>query len=231
MVGITILLSVLLGFGHVNAASKAACTKRYSGEFTTNQFENSKGDLVFEPYYFNSHNEVAYDSKKPEKHDRIIAEFQTCTPNYAQEPNKNDDEVVYGRFYIPKLNRCLAVTNPSSHPPYYLSTKPCPSAQDMATKDSIPFNFVSDESGGEVDMRWLGGTIPSKKIYQGPNPPAKYCYGQYFVNATNLQSGYNFPYLGQPNTNGGDDYRIHLYCGNRANGKGTGFNSFLVPVN
>ncbi|KAG8739080.1 hypothetical protein FRC10_006157 [Ceratobasidium sp. 414] len=223
--------AMLLSLGYVDATSKAACTKRYSGEFITNQFEDSKGNLVFKPYYFNSHGEVAYDAGNPEKHDKIIAEFQTCTPNYAQEPNKKDDEVVYGRFYVPKLNKCLAVTNPSGNPPYYLSTKPCPSAQDMATKNSIPFNFVSDETGGEVDMRWLGGTIPSKKIYQGPNPPAKYCYGQYYVNATNLQSGYNFPYLGQPNAGSVDDYRIHLYCGFRGNGKGTGFNSFLVPVN
>ncbi|KAG8784476.1 hypothetical protein FRC12_018646 [Ceratobasidium sp. 428] len=227
---ITTLLSiVLLSLSYANAAQKAACTKRYSGVFTTNQFENSKGDLVFEPYYFNSRGEIAYDPKK--KHDRIIAEFQTCTPNYAQEPNKDDDQIIYGRFYVPKLKKCLAVTNPSANPPYYLSTKPCPSAKDMATKKSMPFNFASDESGGEVDMRWLGGTIPSKKVYQGPSSYAKYCHGQYFVNATNLQDGYNHPYLGQPNSNSKDDYRIHLYCPFRANGKGTGYNSFLVPVN
>ncbi|KAG8716859.1 hypothetical protein FRC08_008651 [Ceratobasidium sp. 394] len=232
MAVMTVLLSVmLLSLGHVHATPKAACTKRYSGEFTTNQFQDTKGDLVFKPYYFNSHNQVAYDAKNPEKHDKIIAEFQTCTPNYAQELNKNDDDVVYGRFYIPKLKKCLAVTDPSSNPPYYLGVSPCPSAQDMTTKASIPFNFVSDETGGEVDMRWLGGTIPSKKIYQGPNPPAKYCYGQYYVNSTNLQYGYNFPYLGQPNTRSADDYRIRLYCGFRPEGKGTGFNSFLVPIN
>jgi hypothetical protein len=101
----------------------------------------------------------------------------------------------------------------------------------MTKKASIPFNFVSDISGGEFDIRWSGGTIPSKSIYQGPNPPAKYCFGQYFVNSTNLQLGHDFNGLGEPVTSAdsAELYRVHLYCHEKKDGKGsTSFNSFTV---
>ena len=100
----------------------------------------------------------------------------------------------------------------------------------MTTKDSIPFNFVSDESGGEFDIRWSGGTIPSKSIYQGPNASAKYCYGQYFVNSTNIEHGHDFNGLGEPVTSDTSNElnRVHLYCHNKKGGKGSGFNSFTV---
>ncbi|KAG8737352.1 hypothetical protein FRC10_008290 [Ceratobasidium sp. 414] len=225
-----VLLSVaLLGLGAVCAApapgnNSTGCIAKYSGQLKTNQFENSSGNLVFEPYYFNDAGEVAYDPTGTQ-HPPINAEFQTCSPNYAQEANDGDE--LYGRFYIPDVKKCLAVTNPSGSPPYFLSAKPCPS--DTAGKDSIPFNFIADGSGGDVDIRWLGGTIPSKSVYQGG---ASACGGQFFVNSTNLQHGYDFDGLGQPNTEKADGYRVHLYC-NHPEGKqgGTGFNSFTVPVN
>ncbi|KAG9084130.1 hypothetical protein FRC07_013707 [Ceratobasidium sp. 392] len=213
------------------AKPKPACVKRYYGTFITSEFENSKNETVFMPYYFNKGGYIAYDAKNPTGHPKIKAEFQTCTPNYSGGSNKKDGYLFYGRFYIPKLNKCIAVTNPSSKPPYFLSTAPCPSAADMATKKSIPFNFISNEDAGIVDMRWIGGTIKSKKIYQGPDPPARFCGGEYFANATNLQYGYNTLGLGQPNTDKLDDYRVHLYCPDRGNGKGTGYQLFLVPVN
>lgn len=95
----------------------------------------------------------------------------------------------------------------------------------MTTKASIPFNFVSDESGGEFDMRWSGGTIPSKSIYQGPNPPAQYCVGQYFVNATN-----NIISTGEPATSGSsaEKRRVHLFCPNQDGQGSTSYNSFTV---
>ncbi|QRV82147.1 hypothetical protein RhiJN_10162 [Ceratobasidium sp. AG-Ba] len=229
---------VLLALGLVRGApspdtqGKASCIRRYGGLFTTSGFvPKGEQDLVFPPYYFNSKGEIAYDKKNPSGHPPIYADFQTCTPNYAQEsnPDPDTDGVVYGRFYVPSLNKCLAVTNPSGNPPYFLGTAPCPSAKDMSSKKSIPFNFVSDETGGEVDIRWLGGTILKKGIYQGPNPPAKYCHGQYYVNATNPEYGYDYPYLGEPNTVASDNYRVHLYCPYGPDGKGTGHNSFLVP--
>ncbi|KAG9126117.1 hypothetical protein FRC07_004797 [Ceratobasidium sp. 392] len=224
------LLSVaLLGFSLVHG--KAACTKRYGGTFTTNGFVPKGGqDPIFLPYYWNSKGEIAYDKKNPSGHPAICANFETCTPNYAQQPNPDPDTdgVVYGRFRVSKTE-CLAVTNAGGNPPYFLSKAPCPSPADMTTGKSIPFNFVSDETGGEVDIRWLGGTILSKKVYQGPNPPAKYCYGQYYVNATNPEYGHNVPYLGEPDTDKSDNYRIHLLCTFRPNAKGTAFNSFLVP--
>ncbi|KAG8737278.1 hypothetical protein FRC10_008383 [Ceratobasidium sp. 414] len=229
-----LLYVVFLGLGSAEAAptpdaSKAKCTTIRSGPLSTNQFGDASGNPAIKPYYFNAHGEAAYNSNS--QNTQINAEFQTCTPNYAQEPNGSDDEVLYGRFLLSGTGNCLAVTNPSDNPPYYVSSKPCPTAQQMTTKASIPYNFVWDGTGGEIDMRWLGGTIPSKQIYQGPNPPAKYCFGQYFVNATNLQYGYDYPYLGEPNTiaGGTEDYRIHLYCGNQANGEGTGYNSFTLP--
>ena len=101
----------------------------------------------------------------------------------------------------------------------------------MSTQDSIPFNFVSDESGGDFDIRWSGGTIPSKSVFQGPNPPAQFCSGQYFVNSTNLQNGHDFNGLGEPVTSdAGDELnRVHLYCNNKQDGQGsTSFNSFTV---
>ncbi|KAG8714083.1 hypothetical protein FRC09_018014 [Ceratobasidium sp. 395] len=230
----TMLLSLSPVYGTPSpyTQNKATCIRRYGGRFTTSGFVPKGGqDLIFPPYYFNSKGEVAYDKKNPSGHPPIYADFQTCSPNYAQEPNPgpNTDGVVYGRFYVPSLKKCLAVTNASGKPPYFLGTAPCPSAKDMSTKKSIPFNFVSDETGGEVDIRWLGGTIPKKKVYQGPNPPAKWCYGQYYVNATNPEYGYNYPYLGEPNTQALDNSRIHLYCYHTGVNTGTGFTSFLVP--
>ncbi|KAG8709314.1 hypothetical protein FRC09_000740 [Ceratobasidium sp. 395] len=241
MTGVTQILSVvLLGLSAVsgtptpNTRSDATCTRRYGGKFTTSGYVPKGGDdYIFPPYYFNSKGEIAYDPKNPSGHPDIIADFQTCTPNYAQEPNPdpNDDGIVYGRFYIPSLDKCLAVTNPSGKPPYFLGTAPCPSAADMSTKKSIPFNFVSDETGGEVDMRWVGGTIPGKKQYQGPSPPANYCGGQYYVKAKKAPGNHGgYSTLGEPETSSSDDYRVHLYCPFTDNsGKGTGRNSFLVP--
>ncbi|KAG9118450.1 hypothetical protein FRC07_007033 [Ceratobasidium sp. 392] len=223
---------ILLGFGsiHAAAAPAAQCTTIRSGPLYTNQFADKSGNVVYgKPYYFNPENEIAYDPSG-KSHPKIQAQFQNCTPNYAQEKNLDEGQLIYGRFYIPSKNACLAVTNPSGNPPYYVGYKTCPSPADMATTKSIPFNFVWDGTGGEIDMRWSGATVPSKKSYQGPNPPAEYCVGQYFVNATNLQYGYNHPYLGQPNTASGDDYRIHLYCMYKDDkGNGTGYNSFTLP--
>ncbi|KAG8781581.1 hypothetical protein FRC12_021736 [Ceratobasidium sp. 428] len=212
------------------AAPKAQCTTIRSGPLYTNQFTDATKNSVLKPYFFNSRNEVAYDPSG-KSHPLINAQFQNCTPNYAQEKNLDEGQVLYGRFYIPSKNACLAVTNPSGSPPYYVGYQPCPSPADMSTKKSIPFNFVWDGTGGEIDMRWSGATILSKKFYQGPDPPASYCGGQYFVNATNLESGYNYPYLGQPNTEKQEDYRIHLYCMYRSvdQTKGTGYNSFTLP--
>ncbi|KAG9098039.1 hypothetical protein FS749_004873 [Ceratobasidium sp. UAMH 11750] len=235
MVISALLCVVFLGLSSANAApspdaSKAKCTTIRSGPLSTNEFADASKNTVIKPYFFNGHGEVAYSSNS--QNPQINAEFQTCTPNYAQEPNVSQDDVLYGRFLLSGTNNCLAVTNPSGNPPYYVGSKPCPTAQEMTTKKSIPFNFVWDGTGGEIDMRWSGGTIPSKKIYQGPNPPAQYCSGQYFVNATNLEAGYNFPYLGEPNTRaGGSEYhRVHLYCMYRGpNGEGTGYNSFTLP--
>ncbi|KAG8681928.1 hypothetical protein FRC09_017141 [Ceratobasidium sp. 395] len=230
----TLLSAALLGLGSAQAASGSQCTTKFSGILSTNQFEDSSGKNVFRPYALNYRGEVSY--YRTTKHDLINAEFQTCTPNYAGEPNGADDDQLYGRIYIPSSKTCLAVTNPSGNPPYYLASKSCISSAsgEMKTTKSIPFNFVADGSGGDVDIRWLGGTIPSKKIYQGPSPPAQYCFGQYFVNSTNLQHGFNFDGLGEPNTSGStaEAYRIHLYCGNKKGGKGsTGFNSFtLLPA-
>ncbi|KAG8739072.1 hypothetical protein FRC10_006149 [Ceratobasidium sp. 414] len=191
--------------------------------------------IVFRPYAFNYRGELSYYCTT--KHGLVNAEFQTCTPNYAGEPNGANDDQPYGRVYIPSGKTCLAVANPTGNPPYYVTSKPYLNSAngEMKTDKSIPFNFVADASGGDVDFRWLGGTIPSKKIYQGPDPPAQYCFGQYFVNSTNLQHGFNFNGLGEPNTSGStaEAYRIHLYCNEKQGGEGsTGFNNFaLVPAN
>ncbi|QRV82167.1 hypothetical protein RhiJN_10182 [Ceratobasidium sp. AG-Ba] len=230
-----LLSVVLLNLGSTHAAptpntssnSSATCKTVYGGNnggtLTTNQFADANGNLVFKPYYFNKNGEVAFDSTTSDSHSEIKAVFQTCTPNYAQESNGEDDDELYGRFFIPSLNKCLAVTNPSGPAPYFLGTADCPSADDMTQRASIPFNFVADGSGGEVDMRWLGGSIPSGDIYQAGSSG---CYGQLFVNATNLQHGYGFDGLGQPNTNPSEDNRVHLYCGDQK----TGFNSFVIPL-
>ncbi|QRV82146.1 hypothetical protein RhiJN_10161 [Ceratobasidium sp. AG-Ba] len=234
-------LGAVTGTPTPDTRSTAACVKRYGGHFTSSGYIPLDGDdYVFPPYYFNSKGEIAYDKANPSGHPPIYADFQaseirasTCTPNYAQEPNPGPktDGIVYGRFYVPSLNKCLAVTNSNGKPPYFLGTAPCPSAKDMATEKSIPFNFVSDETGGEVDMRWVGGTVPRKGIYQGGSSASQYCHGQYYVNATNPADGYNVPYLGEPNTDASDNYRVHLYCPftNTSQSKGTGRNSFLVP--
>ncbi|KAG8753426.1 hypothetical protein FRC12_011550 [Ceratobasidium sp. 428] len=240
MTVVTLICVALLGLGSVNGApapdaqNKAKCIRRYGGLFTTSGFEPKNGtDLVFPPYYFNSKGEIAYDQKNPSGHPPIYADFQTCTPNYAKEPNPgpSTEGIAYGRFYVPSLKKCLAVTNPSGNPPYFLATAPCPSAADMATKKSIPFNFLTDEREDTFESRWIGGTIPSKKIYQGPDPPAKYCEGQYYVDATSPQGNNNEPYLGEPRTGASDDYRVHLLCpySNAAHTEGTPHNAFLVP--
>ncbi|KAG9119222.1 hypothetical protein FRC07_005839 [Ceratobasidium sp. 392] len=226
MITASLISVALLALGVVHGAptpsinSSGTCTTKYSGQLKTNQFADSNGNLVFKPYYFNDAGEVAFDPSGAQ-HPPITAQFQTCSPNYAQEPNNNDDDELYGRFYIPDLQKCLAVTDASGSSPYFLGTQECPS--DVTGQDSVPFNFVADGSGGDVDIRWLGSTIPSKNQYQGG---ASACQGQFFVNATNLQHGYNFDGLGQPNTDQADGYRVHLYCN-----QGTGFNSFTVPVN
>ncbi|QRW10914.1 hypothetical protein RhiLY_09913 [Ceratobasidium sp. AG-Ba] len=231
----TVLLVVGSARGALSEAkAKATCVKRYSGTLITNEFQNAKGETVFLPFYLNKAGFIAYNAKNPTGYPKIKAEFQTCTPNYSGGTNKDDGNNVmfYGRIYIPKLNKCIAGTNLEKGPPYYVTTAACPSAADMATKQSIPYNFYSYEDAGIVDMHWIGGTIRSKKIYQGPDPPARYCGGEYFINATNLQYGYNVPYAGQPNTDKSDNYRVHLYC-NRKNAdpsKGTGTQTFLVPV-
>ncbi|KAG9077837.1 hypothetical protein FRC06_008680 [Ceratobasidium sp. 370] len=191
--------------------------------------------IVFRPYAFNYRGELSYYHAT--KHDLINAELQTCTPNYAGEPNGANDNQRFGRVYFPSSKTCLAVTNPTGNPPYYVASKPCLNSTngEMKTDRSIPFNFIADASGGNVDFRWLGGTIPSKGVCQGPNPPAQYCFGQYFVNSTNLQHGFNFDGPGEPNTSGStaEAYRTHLYCNEKKGGNGsTGFNSFvLLPTN
>ncbi|KAG8752577.1 hypothetical protein FRC12_011883 [Ceratobasidium sp. 428] len=227
----TLFSIALLGLGVVRGAptpstnSSAVCTTKYSGEFDTNQYEDPSGNLVFKRYYFNNMGEVAFnpsDASQP----TIIAAFQVCTNNYAQVSNGVNGDQEYGRFYIDSLKKCLAVTNPSGSPPYFLSTQPCPNDADMTGEASIPFNFVADGSGGDVDMRWIGGTIPSKNQFQGG---ASACQGQFFVNSTNLQGQGDA--LGQPNTEQSDDYRVHLYCNRPQGGQATGYNSFTVPVN
>ncbi|KAG9085887.1 hypothetical protein FS749_004040 [Ceratobasidium sp. UAMH 11750] len=111
---------MLLGLSPANAApgpdaSKTKCTTIRSGPLSTNEFADASKNIVIKPYYFNGHGEVAYSSYPSAQ---INAEFQTCTPNYAQEPNVSQDDVLYGRFLLLGTNNCLAVTNPSGNPPY-----------------------------------------------------------------------------------------------------------------
>ncbi|KAG9077910.1 hypothetical protein FRC06_008634, partial [Ceratobasidium sp. 370] len=206
------------------------------------------------PYAFNYRGELSYYHAT--EHDLINAEFhvnypstpskaildtkktslhpQACTPNYAGEPNGANDDQRFGRVYFPSSKTCLAVTNPTGNPPYYVASKPCLDSADgeMKTGRSIPFNFIVDASGGNVDFRWLGGTIPFKGVYQGPDPPAQYCFGQYFVNSANLQHGFNFDGLGEPNTFG-STAEAYRNCNEKKGGNGsTGFNSFVhLPAN
>ncbi|KAG8737357.1 hypothetical protein FRC10_008295 [Ceratobasidium sp. 414] len=222
---VALLSVVLLSLSSTNATTPQ-CTTIRSGPLSTNDFADASGNIVIKPYYFNSRGQVAYNPRS--KFPIINAQFQNCTPNYAREGNLDEGQELYGRFYIPSKKACLAVTNPSGNPPYYVGYKSCPTPADMATKKSIPFNFVWDGTGGEIDIRWSGATIPSKRIWQGPNPPAKYCRGQYFVNATDLKSGHNVFGLGQPDTSSKDEFRVHLYCPETGHG-GTAYNSFTLP--
>ncbi|KAG8766773.1 hypothetical protein FRC12_006666 [Ceratobasidium sp. 428] len=230
----TLFSIVLLGLGVVRGAptpstnSSGVCTTKYTGKLATNPFgDSSGGNVMSKLYYFNKEGEVAFDPSGT-SYPPIIATFQVCTSNYAGVPGGVDGDQEYGRFYIDSLKKCLAVTNPSGSPPYFLGTQPCPSDADMASEASIPSNFVADGSGGEVDMRWIGDTIPSKNQFQNG---ASACQGELFVDSTNLQHGYNYDGLGQPNTNQSDDYRVHLYCNRQQGGQATGYNSFTVPVN
>ncbi|KAG8678350.1 hypothetical protein FRC09_019913, partial [Ceratobasidium sp. 395] len=75
----------------------------------------------------------------------------------------------------------------------------------MTTAKSIPFNFMA-ATEDDVDMRWVGNTIPSKNEFQ--SGCSRYA-GQLFVNATRLGYGWNSDGNGQPNTvaGGKEDYR------------------------
>ncbi|KAG8695333.1 hypothetical protein FRC09_009218, partial [Ceratobasidium sp. 395] len=85
---------------------------------------------------------------------------------------------------------------------------------EMNTKKSIPFNFFAPVSEQWNNYFWTGGSIPGKKIYQGPEPFASNCRGRFSVNGTNLQHGHNYGDDGPPSVS--DSYkemnRIHMYC-------------------
>lgn len=80
----------------------------------------------------------------------------------------------------------------------------------MNTAKSIPFNFFAPKSDDWNNYFWTGATIPSKKVYQGPEPYASNCRGRFSVNATNLQHGHNYGDSGEPSTFVNNT--IQLYC-------------------
>ncbi|QRV82166.1 hypothetical protein RhiJN_10181 [Ceratobasidium sp. AG-Ba] len=231
---VTTLLSIVflaLGSAEVALSAKAKCVNTFpsqsaiGGLLTTDPYGRNATDEnpTAHPYYFNKAGFLAFDPTGA-SHAPIRAFFQTCTPNWAQNPNDEAEQPqLFGRFYIPSMKKCLAVTNPSGNAPYYVSTANCPTPEEMTTKASIPFNFMA-ATDDSVDMRWVGNTIPSKNIWQ--SGCSKY-NGQIFVNATVLGSGWNTDSVGQPNTipGGTEDYRVHLYCPH-----GTATNDFVVPT-
>ncbi|KAG8783743.1 hypothetical protein FRC12_019401 [Ceratobasidium sp. 428] len=221
----SLLAVTLLGLGSAQAAQNATCGAQYiyEGYLATGFFNDKSGNQVAKAYSFNSNKELTYD--KSAKHPHILAQFKVCTPNYQGAPNGEHDSKLYGRIDFPDTKDCLKVTNPGGGAPYYLARATCPTSSigEEYTTKGIPFNFVLDQSAGG-DIRWVGATIPSKNQYQGPNPPASYCQGTYFVNATNLQHGYNYDGYGEPNTSA-SDRRVRLYCNKKKDGSGTGFNT------
>ncbi|KAF8598293.1 hypothetical protein BDV93DRAFT_561450 [Ceratobasidium sp. AG-I] len=205
------LFTALLAFTAVQAATPK-CTTLESGALSTNNFHDAASNVIRRLYAFNSRNEVAY--YKTGTRPKIMVQFQTCTPNYAQVPIQPDGFSRYfGRFYLPSSGQCLAVSNPSGALPYYLVSKPCPALKDMASQNSIPFNFVGYQND-EINYQWYGATIPSKKKYQGPKPGATNCQGSYNVNATDAVNGHKYPGFGEPSTSGSSTElnRVRFYC-------------------
>ncbi|KAG8752101.1 hypothetical protein FRC12_012120 [Ceratobasidium sp. 428] len=209
----SLLTAALLAVGSVRA--ETTCTKYESGVLITGPFYDKTGtkQVGLKPYAFNSRQELAY--YKSGNHPNITVEFQWCDPAYSETGTRFLN--AYGRFYIPALDKCLAVTNPSGAPPYIVAAKPCIPAKDMNTTASIPFNFYTPVSEGGDDWNnyfWTGASKPEKHIYQGVGSDAERCYGSYFVNATNLQHGHNYGDDGEPSVSSSSQElnRIHLYC-------------------
>ncbi|QRV82139.1 hypothetical protein RhiJN_10154 [Ceratobasidium sp. AG-Ba] len=221
-----LLAAAALALGTVQAQQNPTCGARYiyEGYLSTGFFLDKSGNQVAKAYSFNSKKQLLYD--KSAKHPHIRAQFKVCTPNYQGAPNGEYDQLLYGRIDLPDTKDCLAVTNPGGGAPYYLARATCPNSSkgEQYTTKGIPFNFIMNQTAGG-DIRWIGGSIPSKGVYQGPNPPASYCQGEYFVNATNLQHGYNYDGYGEPNTSASDGYRVRLYCNKKKDGSGTGFST------
>ncbi|KAG8726541.1 hypothetical protein FRC12_023301 [Ceratobasidium sp. 428] len=222
----SVLAAAFIALGSVQAAT-STCKTLETGALWTNTFQDTSGNEIRRPYAFNSKNEVAY--YKTGTRPPIVVEFQTCNPNYAQVSVQPDNLGRYfGRFRISNTNQCLAVSNPSGAPPYYVTSKPCPAPADIATKAFTAFNFVGYQND-EINYQWYGATIPSKKKYQGPEPGATNCQGSYSVNATGPAGQHNYPGLGEPSTLRGEDYRVHLYCPKGKGGKYvSAFNNFIL---
>ncbi|KAG9085980.1 hypothetical protein FRC07_013236 [Ceratobasidium sp. 392] len=216
----SLLTAVLLAVNAVQAAT-TTCKKYEAGTLITGPFYDINGnDVGYKPYAFNERMEVAYYKSSINPHKNITVEFQLCQPNYAQWTKPAD--YVYGRFYVPSINKCLAVTNPSGAPPYYVAAKPCIPEKDMSTKASIPFNFFAPVSEQWNNYFWTGGSIPSKNVWQGPEPLASECKGRFAVNATDVKDGWNNQGgWGEPNPSASSTElnRVHVYCSTK-NGYG-----------
>ncbi|KAF8339626.1 uncharacterized protein EI90DRAFT_3012614 [Cantharellus anzutake] len=140
-------------------------------------------------------NELAFFHQTP--HPRIYAQFQQCTPNWANSTNFSFTK--WGRIYIPQYKQCLAVTEPYGPQPYVVKRVPClnSAAGEMATPKSIPQNWDVDSRGF---MTWTGKTKEDGSLVQGDGSCKPGAYGY-------LSDKHHEPITGKSG-----EYRASLVC-------------------
>jgi len=179
--------------------SSSKCVVFQQGYLSTHEeVDDQSNPIGYQWFAFNYKDELAFYHHT--SHEKIYAEFQECTPNWAG--SNNFLFMKWGRIYVPKYQECLAVTNVNGNEPYTVKRVPCLNSAngEIATAKSIPQNWVVDSKGF---MTWSGETKENGSVVQGDGACTPGTYGY-------LGNTHNEPVT--TNQAAGAPYKVQLVC-------------------